>query len=174
MQKHIYYTSIFSLNKRRFEWWQRVFFEAQTSNSPKQGVSVNQNKGRLNQEQRHTLSMGRHSLTFLGFVVNLQQLLQLLSCSCWCAAAFRPPDISEELGCSPTLSLIFGRAQSGNDNNNNKPFFFDPLGFSDDVNFAHLRECELKHCRICMIATTATLVVPFLKSTNAYVVAFKV
>lgn len=71
--------------------------------------------------------------------------------------AFRPPPVSEELGCSPTLSLLFGTSQ--------KPFFFDPLKLSDDVNFPRLREAELKHGRCAMLAVTATMVVPFLKGS---------
>ena len=72
-------------------------------------------------------------------------------------AAFRPPKVSDELGCSPTLSLIFGTSK--------KPFFFDPLGLCDDVNFPRLREAELKHSRCAMLAVTATMVVPFLKGS---------
>jgi hypothetical protein len=75
------------------------------------------------------------------------------------SAAFRPPPIAEELGCSPTLSLFFGTST--------RPYFFDPLGFSDDVNFPRLREAELKHGRVAMLAVTATLVVPFLKQGAA-------
>ena len=58
-------------------------------------------------------------------------------------AAFRPPLLSEELGCSPTLSLLLGRPDG---------FFFDPLRLAKDDNFARLREAELKHGRICMAA----------------------
>lgn len=72
--------------------------------------------------------------------------------------AFRPPAISDELGCSPTLSIFFGKA--------GKPFYFDPLQLADDVNFPRLREAELKHCRCAMLGTTATMVVPLLKMNN--------
>lgn len=71
------------------------------------------------------------------------------------AKGFRPPKVSQELGCSPTLSLVFGTSQ--------KPFFFDPLSLANDVNFPRLREAELKHGRVCMLAVAVTVFVPFLK-----------
>ena len=58
-------------------------------------------------------------------------------------AAFRPPPLSEEIGCSPTLSKFLGRPDG---------FFFDPLNLATDENFARFREAELKHGRICMAA----------------------
>ena len=71
--------------------------------------------------------------------------------------SFRPPKVSDELGCSPTLSLLFGTSK--------KPFFFDPLELADDVNFPRLREAEIKHGRCCMLGVTATMIVPFLKGS---------
>mmetsp|Transcript_14471 Transcript_14471/g.22087 ORF Transcript_14471/g.22087 Transcript_14471/m.22087 type:complete len:201 (+) Transcript_14471:48-650(+) len=61
----------------------------------------------------------------------------------------RPPPLSieEELGISPTLSLLLGH-----------DFFFDPLQICNDDNFPLLREAELKHGRIAMMATTVTVV----------------
>lgn len=73
------------------------------------------------------------------------------------AAAFRPPQVADELGCSPTLSLLFGTTKQ-------PLFYFDPLRLADDVNFPRLREAELKHCRCAMLGVTATMVVPLLKS----------
>ena len=78
--------------------------------------------------------------------------------------AFRPPAVSDELGCSPTLSLIFGTR--------GKPFYFDPLGLANDVNFPRLREAELKHCRCAMLGVTATMVVPFLKGNGILPAAY--
>jgi hypothetical protein len=69
---------------------------------------------------------------------------------------FRPPRLSDELGCSPTLSLFLGGRQS-------KPFYFDPLGIANDENFSRLRESELKASRICMMAVTYSMIVPFLQ-----------
>jgi len=67
-----------------------------------------------------------------------------------------PLSIEEELGTSPTLSLLFGR-----------DIFFDPLQISNDDNFPLLREAELKHGRIAMMATTVTMVVPNLESITS-------
>ena len=71
--------------------------------------------------------------------------------------AFRPPLVSEELGCSPTLSVLLSYDYD------KKPFFFDPLGLATDSNFSRLREAELKHSRIAMLAATETMVIPILK-----------
>jgi len=95
-----------------------------------------------------------HRLPIKIFTQVTTFLFVWLPASC---AAFRPPKVSDELGCSPTLSLFFGTA--------NKPFFFDPLKIADDVNFSRLREAELKHGRCAMVAVTATIVVPFLKGS---------
>lgn len=87
--------------------------------------------------------------------------LFLLSCCCFllfvvekCHGAFRPPPISQELGCSPTLSIVL---------NNNEPLFFDPLQIANDSNFSRLREAELKHGRIAMCAFVETVAIPILK-----------
>mmetsp|Transcript_20947 Transcript_20947/g.32237 ORF Transcript_20947/g.32237 Transcript_20947/m.32237 type:complete len:227 (+) Transcript_20947:163-843(+) len=53
------------------------------------------------------------------------------------------PKIEDELGLSPTLSFLSGRSD----------VFFDPLNFATDENFAKLREAELKHGRVAMMAT---------------------
>jgi light-harvesting complex I chlorophyll a/b binding protein 1 len=66
--------------------------------------------------------------------------------------AFRPPMLSEELGCSPTLSMLLGR----------ESFYFDPLGLATDSTFPRLREAELKHGRICMLANVQLIVTPLL------------
>ena len=68
--------------------------------------------------------------------------------------AFRPPLLSEELGCSPTLSMLLGRPDG---------FYFDPFQFATDRNFARLRECELKHGRIAMAANLGMELPPLLK-----------
>ena len=67
------------------------------------------------------------------------------------SAAFRPPSIAEELGCSPTLSTLI-----------KKEFFFDPLQIAKDENFAYLREAELKHGRVSMLAVTELMFRPFI------------
>ena len=72
------------------------------------------------------------------------------------STAFRPPPLSEELGKSPTLSILLNRDS----------FYFDPLGIATDVNFSRLREAELKHGRIAMLAITETIAVPILKKVK--------
>jgi hypothetical protein len=44
--------------------------------------------------------------------------------------------------------------------------FFDPFHIANDLNFARLREAELKHGCICMLAVTATVVVALLPVTE--------
>lgn len=99
------------------------------------------------------------------------------------AVAFRPPKLSEELGCSPTLSLLFQNDKNdGKKDNDNKSrrrdslslsdttstnlFYFDPVGFARDDNFARLREAELKHGRICMLAMLEIMLVPLLQRST--------
>lgn len=84
-------------------------------------------------------------------VICVLKLLVLLVAA---AAAFRPPLLSEELGCSPTLSMILRRPDG---------FFFDPLRLATDDNFARLRESELKHGRICMAANLGIVIPPILQ-----------
>jgi hypothetical protein len=50
--------------------------------------------------------------------------------------------LSEELGCSPTLAQVFGK----------ETVYFDPLGIATDTYFARFRETELKHGQIAMVA----------------------
>jgi Chlorophyll A-B binding protein len=51
-----------------------------------------------------------------------------------------PLKIQEEMGISPTLSIF-------------SVGYFDPWQLANDANFSVLREAELKHGRICMVAT---------------------
>jgi hypothetical protein len=72
---------------------------------------------------------------------------------------FRPiPPLEQELGCSPTLSTVFGKEEG---------YFFDPLSFATDENFARLREAELKHGRVAMLATIGTIVPEFSQKITA-------
>ncbi|CAB9526743.1 expressed unknown protein [Seminavis robusta] len=64
--------------------------------------------------------------------------------------------LSEELGCSPTLSMLLGR----------EAFYFDPLGIATDSNFARLREAELKHGRVSMLANLHLVFPPLLRRIN--------
>jgi Chlorophyll A-B binding protein len=89
--------------------------------------------------------------------VLLQLLLILLLNHRFCGA-FRPPSIRDELGCSPTLSVLLGKPDWRAD-----PFFFDPLGIGNDDNFPRLREAELKSGRVCMAAIVETMTVPLLR-----------
>jgi len=67
---------------------------------------------------------------------------------------FRPPRLEEELGCSPTLGSIFRRK-----------IYFDPLKIATDANFALLRERELKHGRVAMLAILETMITPVLRQS---------
>ena len=54
---------------------------------------------------------------------------------------YAPPiTVQEEIGISPTLSVF-------------SVGYFDPLRFANDDNFSVQREAELKHGRVCMMAT---------------------
>ena len=110
-----------------------------------------------------------------ALVVFINLLLALLATRF--AAGFRPPKLSEELGCSPTLSLLFQNdngprnrrrrdSLSLSDATSTNLFYFDPVGFARDDNFARLREAELKHGRICMLATLEIILVPLLKRST--------
>jgi Chlorophyll A-B binding protein len=77
--------------------------------------------------------------------------------------SFRVPSLSEELGCSPTLSIIFNR--SPNDSSN-KLLYFDPLNIATDANFSRLREAEYKHGRVAMLAMLEIMLVPVLKRAD--------
>ena len=110
-----------------------------------------------------------------ALVVFINLLLALLATRF--AAGFRPPKLSEELGCSPTLSLLFQNdngprnrrrrdSLSLSDATSTNLFYFDPVGFARDDNFARLREAELKHGRICMLATLEIMLVPLLKRST--------
>jgi len=97
--------------------------------------------------------------------------LLLICCGCRPCESFRAPRLSEELGCSPTLSFFLEQREERRNGTwrkeEDKPslFYFDPLGFATDENFARLREAELKHGRVAMLAVTEVLLVPILKRT---------
>jgi Chlorophyll A-B binding protein len=59
-----------------------------------------------------------------------------------------PVAIKDELGCSPTLTVLFNRPE---------PFFFDPFNLATDENFAIFREAELKHSRVAMVAVVSCI-----------------
>jgi Chlorophyll A-B binding protein len=96
---------------------------------------------------------------------SLLYLLFLLNCS-----SLRAPLLSDELGCSPTLSFLLDReryqAQTAVRRRTRSWYYFDPLGVATDDNFARLREAELKHGRVAMLAMTQVISLPFLKSVD--------
>ena len=61
-----------------------------------------------------------------------------------------PPPLFEELGLSPTWQVVLQRQN----------VYFDPAGIATDDNFAMLREAELKHGRVAMMATIGMIVGP--------------
>lgn len=85
------------------------------------------------------------------------QLFWTIHCSSFGAQAFRPPSLSEELGCSPTLTILITGVSNYN---KNKLVYFDPLGIATDSNFPRLREAELKHGRIAMLAMAERIILP--------------
>ncbi|GAX10156.1 hypothetical protein FisN_3Lh352 [Fistulifera solaris] len=80
-----------------------------------------------------------------------------MHCNSFVAHAFRPPSLSEELGCSPTLTILVNGVESYK---KDKFVYFDPLGIASDTNFPRLREAELKHGRIAMLAMTERILLP--------------
>jgi hypothetical protein len=63
-----------------------------------------------------------------------------------------PIKLCEEMGISPTISLLVSLTKKSSAKQDDPPYF-DPLGFATDDNFAYLREAELKHGRVSMLAT---------------------
>lgn len=98
-------------------------------------LQLTANKGRTVNQAKKPMTI---SLAIVFFFTGF-----LASSASAAITAFRPPPLSEELGCSPTLSKLLGRPDG---------FFFDPLNLATDENFARFREAELKHGRICMAA----------------------
>lgn len=77
--------------------------------------------------------------------------------------SLRQPLLSDELGCSPTLSMLRDRERYASEG----PFFYvDPLNFATDDNFARLREAELKHGRVAMLAMAEVMLIPVLKRVD--------
>jgi hypothetical protein len=77
-----------------------------------------------------------------SLLVVLHCMLIALNSEIVTAYSASPVQLSEELGCSPTLAQVFGK----------EAVYFDPLGIATDTNFARLREAELKHGRVAMVA----------------------
>ncbi|CAJ1949895.1 unnamed protein product [Cylindrotheca closterium] len=74
-----------------------------------------------------------------------------------------PLALSEELGCSPTLTALLKRTplittDNSNKNQQEEPFYFDPMGLATDENFGRYREAELKHGRVSMLVVLISIV----------------
>ena len=69
-----------------------------------------------------------------------------------------PLALSEELGCSPTLTALMEPfKKEKKKNNKQKMVYFDPLQLATDQNFGRYREAELKHGRVCMLVIVICL-----------------
>jgi hypothetical protein len=74
-----------------------------------------------------------------------------------------PIPIDKELGCSPTLTVLFGglveriNYQQSRDDDADSLLYFDPLNLATESNFAYYREAELKHGRVCMVSAVACI-----------------
>jgi hypothetical protein len=84
--------------------------------------------------------------------------------------SFRVPLLSEELGCSPTLSKLMSQfdeqeqqSMRWKKSSTNELYYFDPLKLATDTNFPRYREAEYKHGRIAMLVMTDIIVVPGIK-----------
>ena len=79
--------------------------------------------------------------------------------------SFRVPLLSEELGCSPTLSLLLSNNQKTSTvtKTSNALYYFDPFQLGTDTNFSRYREAEHKHGRIAMLAMTEIILIPIVK-----------
>lgn len=79
--------------------------------------------------------------------------LAFLLLYCYFSLGLNTPPVAlrDELGCSPTLSFLFSR--------DSQPVFFDPLRLATDDNFARMREAELKHGRVAMVAVVSSLTI---------------
>ena len=84
-----------------------------------------------------------------------------------CAWSFRVPLLSEELGCSPTLSFFLrtstNEKPSNAKNKLNSLYYFDPFNLGTDLNFSRYREAEYKHGRVAMLAMTEIIAMPIIK-----------
>jgi hypothetical protein len=78
--------------------------------------------------------------------------------------SFRVPLLSEELGCSPTLSIVLSKKEASTiKNTSNSLFYFDPFNLATDANFPRYREAEYKHGRVAMLAMSEIIFVPVVK-----------
>ena len=91
-----------------------------------------------------------------------------------------PVPINKELGCSPTLTVLFGSfvermngssSQSSSNDENNNMLYFDPLNLATDTNFAYYRECELKHARIAMVSSLTCIIQTIYKNKSTILVS---
>lgn len=102
-----------------------------------------------------------------------------------CTWAFRVPLLSEELGCSPTLSIVLSTLTPAPavQKKSDSLYYFDPFKLGTDTHFPRYREAEYKHGRVAMLAMSQILAIPMIKrfnflpdvwSTNTDMTSFKV
>ena len=105
------------------------------------------------------LEYGMYGNLKLGFVISILALVHSP-----CVWAFRVPLLSEELGCSPTLSLLLSNTEtSTNKKKTNSLYYFDPFNLATDANFPTYREAEYKHGRVAMLAMSEIIIVPIIQ-----------
>lgn len=90
-----------------------------------------------------------------AFKLIVLSIFHFTLCKC-----FRVPSLSDELGCSPTLSILLNQSPK---DASSKLVYFDPLKIATDTNFSRLREAEYKHGRVAMLAMLEIILVPVLK-----------
>lgn len=106
-----------------------------------------------------------HRRARLKLVISISVLAQIP-----CALSFRVPLLSEELGCSPTLSILLSNNEKTSTvkNKSNSQYYFDPFNLATDSNFSRYREAEYKHGRVAMLAMSEIILVPILKQFSVF------
>ena len=115
--------------------------------------------------QPANILLNMHWSARLDLVLSLSVLAQIPY-----AFSFRVPLLSDELGCSPTLSILLsnnGKA-SPVKNQSKSLYYFDPFNLATDSNFSRYREAEYKHGRVAMLAMSEIILAPIIKQFSVF------